>query len=99
MMETGCSMKVVLAGDHHEDRILLGEVFSELRIEFNLSMFQNGLDFLHYLEADSAAVPDLVFQDWNMLKWAGSKRWKCKEKRQIGAAPDSHLSCIEQRSR
>lgn len=71
MVETGCSLKVVLGGDPHEDRMLFGEVFSELRIEFNLYVFQNGLDFLHYLEADSAAVPDLVFQDWNMLKIGG----------------------------
>lgn len=45
MVETGCSLKVVLGGDPHEDRILSGEVFLELRIEFNLSMFQNGWIF------------------------------------------------------
>jgi len=66
MLEKGDKLNVILVDDDPDDRMLFEEVFSELRIQSSLFLFQNGLEFLAYLDRPQAPIPDLIFLDLNM---------------------------------
>lgn len=66
MLEKGDKLNVILVDDDPDDRMLFEEVFSELRIQSSLFLFQNGLEFLTYLDRPQTPIPDLIFLDLNM---------------------------------
>lgn len=66
MLNKGDYLKVVLVDDDADDRTLFEEVFSELKINSSLNLFQNGLEAMDYFNEPQTDVPDLIFLDLNM---------------------------------
>jgi CheY-like chemotaxis protein len=59
-------LKIVLADDDEDDRMLFKEAIDEISIKTKLTMFNNGQELMDYLNLPNVALPDLVFLDLNM---------------------------------
>ena len=60
------SLKVLLADDDIDDRMLFEEAFSEIASDASLQTVKDGKELLSYLLNSQAQLPDLVFLDLNM---------------------------------
>lgn len=59
-------MKVVLVDDDEDDRMFFSDALREIDIDTELRQFENGKEFLSYLEEEGTESPHLIFLDLNM---------------------------------
>lgn len=59
-------MNAILVDDDSDDRMLFEEVFSELKMQSDLFLFENGSKAINYFEQPDTTVPHLIFLDLNM---------------------------------
>lgn len=60
------TIEVLLVDDDSDDRNTFGDALSELKINTNLTMLEDGRNLLEYLENPSNKRPDILFLDLNM---------------------------------
>lgn len=58
-------LNILLAEDDQDDRMFFKDAFDSVKIEHNLTMFENGADLMAYL-TDTHDLPHIVFLDLNM---------------------------------
>jgi len=58
-------LNILLAEDDQDDRMFFKDAFDSVKIEHNLTMFENGADLMAYL-TDTDDLPHIVFLDLNM---------------------------------
>jgi len=59
-------IKIVLADDDEDDRMLFKEAIDEINIQTKLSLFNNGQELMDYLLLPNVVLPNLIFLDLNM---------------------------------
>jgi CheY-like chemotaxis protein len=59
-------MKVVLVDDDEDDRMFFSDALKEIEVDTELTEFENGKEFLSYLEQEDTDSPHLIFLDLNM---------------------------------
>lgn len=59
-------MKIVLVDDDEDDRMFFSDALREIDIHTELKQFENGKEFLSYLEQEETEGPHLIFLDLNM---------------------------------
>lgn len=59
-------MKIVLVDDDEDDRMFFSDALQEVDIHTELKEFENGKEFLSYLEEEGNPSPHLIFLDLNM---------------------------------
>jgi CheY-like chemotaxis protein len=62
---------IVFVEDDEDDRIFFKEAIEELKIPVRLLLFNDGKEFLDYLNAVGSTFPELVFLDLNMPRMSG----------------------------
>ncbi|MFD1062010.1 response regulator [Winogradskyella litorisediminis] len=62
---------VYLADDDSDDRFLFEEAFDELKMDINVSTFNDGQYLMDYLLKDDAKLPHILFLDLNMPRKGG----------------------------
>jgi CheY-like chemotaxis protein len=60
------SIEVLLVDDDSDDRNTFKDALSELKINTNLTMLEDGRNLLEYLENPGNKQPDILFLDLNM---------------------------------
>jgi CheY-like chemotaxis protein len=60
------SIEVLLVDDDSDDRNTFKDALSELKINTNLTMLEDGRNLLEYLENPANKQPDILFLDLNM---------------------------------
>ncbi len=60
------TLKIVLADDDKEDRLLFKEAIDEIGINTDLSLCTNGQELMDYLNSQKEILPHVVFLDLNM---------------------------------
>lgn len=58
-------VRILLADDDHDDSFLFQEALSQVPVETNLSIAENGMELLRLLSV-SGDKPDMIFLDMNM---------------------------------
>ena len=64
-METNF-LRVALADDDEDDRLLFDEAIKQLSIKTELMLFKDGQELMDYLTLSGALHPNLIFLDLNM---------------------------------
>ncbi|WP_370390731.1 response regulator [uncultured Winogradskyella sp.] len=64
-------MKVVLADDDADDRLLFQEAIEEVKINTHLTLFKDGESLIKYLLDRDTTLPEIVFLDLKMPKKDG----------------------------
>jgi CheY-like chemotaxis protein len=59
-------VEILLVDDDQDDRSIFSDALSELKIETNLNLLEDGRDLVGYLEDKSNKRPDILFLDLNM---------------------------------
>lgn len=65
------TLHIMLADDDDDDRLFFREAFEEIKIDYKLSMFNDGEQLMEYLHIPSNEVPDVIFLDLNMPRKSG----------------------------
>lgn len=79
-------VEILLVDDDQDDRSIFSDALSELKIESNLNMLEDGRELVSYLENTKNKRPDIIFLDLNMPYKSGVE---ClKEIRAIGKFRD-----------
>jgi CheY-like chemotaxis protein len=74
-------VEILLVDDDQDDRSIFSDALSELKIETNLTLLEDGRELVNYLEDPKTKIPDILFLDLNMPYKSGVE---ClKEIRQI----------------
>jgi CheY-like chemotaxis protein len=60
------ALDILLADDDEDDRIFFKEALQEVRIKTNVTMVNDGLQLMNYLNHPSNPLPNIVFLDLNM---------------------------------
>jgi CheY-like chemotaxis protein len=60
------TLKIVLADDDKEDRLLFKEAIDEIGINTDLSLFKDGQELMDFLNSTEGTLPHVVFLDLNM---------------------------------
>lgn len=63
--------KILLADDDSDDCLFFQEALSELSIESQLTIVNDGAELMDYLQSATAPLPDALFLDLNMPKKSG----------------------------
>ena len=66
MNNTKATIEVLLVDDDADDRNTFSDALSELKIQTNLHMLEDGRNLLGYLENPDNKMPDILFLDLNM---------------------------------
>ena len=61
----------MLADDDEDDRLFFKEAFKEVKIQYALSTFNDGVLLMDYLNVKENPLPDIVFLDLNMPRKGG----------------------------
>ena len=61
----------MLADDDEDDRLFFKEAFEEVKIKYDISMFNDGEHLMKYLSDPSNPLPDIIFLDLNMPRKSG----------------------------
>ncbi len=59
-------LKIVLADDDEDDRMLFSEAIEEINIRTKLLLFNHGQELMDYLTLPNVVLPNLIFLDLNM---------------------------------
>lgn len=76
--------KVALVDDDEDDRFNFMEAFGMLKIKTELLLFNDGQEFIDYVDVDSNIMPELIFLDLNMPRKNGIDCLKYLRKRKNG---------------
>ncbi|WP_373516575.1 response regulator [Pricia sp.] len=60
------TLYIALADDDADDRLLFRNAMENLRINTELSIFNNGQELIDYLNSPNHRLPELIFLDLNM---------------------------------
>ena len=60
------ALKILLADDDEDDRLLFKDAFNELKIKSIVNTVNNGKQLMGYLAKNNADLPHLIFLDLNM---------------------------------
>lgn len=60
------NLRIVLADDDDDDRLLFTEALEELPLHAEVATFDNGVDLMAYLIDEFNTLPDIIFLDLNM---------------------------------
>jgi CheY-like chemotaxis protein len=71
MLSSKKSLRIILADDDEDDRMLFKEVIEDLNENIEVVMFENGDDLISAVRHPAAAVPDFIFLDINMPRKNG----------------------------
>ena len=71
-------VKILLADDDPEDRMIMADSFRELKLSKVIHFVENGESIISYLEAikDETALPSLIILDLNMPRMNGTQTLK-----------------------
>ena len=64
-------LHIMLADDDEDDRLFFKEAFKEVKIQYTLSTFNDGVLLMDYLNVKENPLPDIVFLDLNMPRKGG----------------------------
>ena|ERR1700733_3535088 len=64
---------ILLAEDDEDDRLFFKEAISELNIKSELTMVNDGVQLMNYLNRKDVVMPHLIFLDINMPRKNGMK--------------------------
>ena len=59
-------VEILLVDDDQDDRNIFSDALSELKIQTNLTLLEDGRDLVNYLEDPKNKRPDILFLDLNM---------------------------------
>lgn len=62
---------IMLADDDEDDRLFFKEAFEEVKIKYNISIFNDGEQLMDYLYEANNPLPDIIFLDLNMPRKSG----------------------------
>ncbi|MFL9843359.1 response regulator [Flavobacterium rhizosphaerae] len=65
------SLHIMLADDDEDDRLFFKEAFEEVKIKYDISMFNDGEQLMNYLNKPENPLPDIIFLDLNMPRKSG----------------------------
>ncbi len=66
MIQNKTYVEILLVDDDQDDRNIFSDALSELKIETNLTMLEDGRELVSYLEDPKRKLPDILFLDLNM---------------------------------
>ncbi|MBF6607941.1 MAG: response regulator [Flavobacterium sp.] len=66
MIQNKNYVEILLVDDDQDDRNIFSDALSELKIETNLTMLEDGRDLVSFLENPKTKMPDILFLDLNM---------------------------------
>jgi CheY-like chemotaxis protein len=64
-------LHILLADDDEDDRLFFEEAFEEVKVQYNITPFSNGVKLMDYLKDDNNPLPDIIFLDLNMPMKSG----------------------------
>ncbi|RZJ76148.1 MAG: response regulator [Flavobacterium sp.] len=64
-------LRIILVDDDHDDRYFFKEAFSQVRIKYVLSSFEDGVELMDYLLDPENELPHIIFLDLNMPRKSG----------------------------
>lgn len=64
-------LHIMLADDDEDDRLFFKEAFEEVKINYDISTFNDGEQLMHYLNEPGNPLPDIIFLDLNMPRKSG----------------------------
>lgn len=59
-------LRILLADDDEDDRAFFSEAISELKMNNQLKLFEDGKDLMEYLSDPDVSLPHILFLDLNM---------------------------------
>ena len=59
-------MQILLCDDDEDDRIFFSEAMKELKIQYDLNVFETGIQLMDYLHHPETNLPHILFLDINM---------------------------------
>jgi len=65
------TLHIMLADDDEDDRLFFKEAFEEVKINYNISAFNDGEQLMEHLYDTSNPLPDIIFLDLNMPRKSG----------------------------
>jgi CheY-like chemotaxis protein len=68
---TNIPLKILLADDEENDRLLFVDALSELKIKTIVHTVNDGVELMEYLSKSDSALPQLLFLDLNMPRKNG----------------------------
>lgn len=66
MIQNKNFVEILLVDDDQDDRNIFSDALSELKIQTNLTLLEDGRDLVSYLEDPKTKMPDILFLDLNM---------------------------------
>lgn len=73
MIKDKSPINIMLADDDEDDRNFFNDAIKELKINNNLTVFQNGRELMDYLEHPNTILPHILFLDLNMPSKNGNE--------------------------
>lgn len=64
-------LKILLADDDEDDRLLFIDAIEEVKVRTVVSIVNDGVELMEYLNSTDAILPDLIFLDLNMPRKGG----------------------------
>ena len=64
-------LHILLADDDEDDRLIFKEVINEVRVKTKLTVVNDGVQLMEYLQETEDDLPHIVFLDLNMPKKTG----------------------------
>lgn len=64
-------LHILLADDDTDDRTFFEEAFEEVKIKYNITSFNDGVELMEYLNNANNRLPDIIFLDLNMPRKSG----------------------------
>lgn len=65
------TLHIMLADDDEDDRLFFKEAFEEVKINYDISAFNDGEQLMEHLYNDANPLPDIIFLDLNMPRKSG----------------------------
>jgi len=65
------TLHIMLADDDEDDRLFFKEAFEEVKINYDISAFNDGEQLMEYLYQETNPLPDIIFLDLNMPRKSG----------------------------
>ena len=59
-------LKIILADDDEDDRLLFKKAMKKLKVNTKLSLFNDGQQLMDYLRLQDNSLPEVIFLDLNM---------------------------------
>ena len=62
---------IILTDDDEDDRLFFIDAFEELNMNTKVTIFNDGVELMDYLNSEDAILPNVLFLDLNMPKMSG----------------------------